>query len=209
MGFNLTSHVQSFSRCFTDIKQGLCEMFLLEIYPGIQHNLRSCFANMKELYEHIWCGSYWLVYSITHRVFLWFSEKLQVSLILICFFYLIVIHVGKICKEQKVILHKTAEMTRCKLWSLTVTAQLDLHTNLEPCLLQNISCLVQRFLNFIARPSKCLQLPLFAACGFMLRLLLEMHQRCVVVIWKGILLPFAAHFLTNNFLWWWNLAFKN
>lgn len=34
-----------------------------------------------------------------------------------------------------------------------------------------------------------------------------MHQSCFV-IWKGILLPLAAHFLPHNLLWWGNFTFK-
>lgn len=63
-----------------------------------------------------WHFSYCLFYSITHRGFLWLFKKLQVSLILVCLSYLIVIYVGKICKEQQVILNKMAGMFRCKLW---------------------------------------------------------------------------------------------
>lgn len=83
-----------------------------------------------------WHLSYCLFYSLTHRGFLWLSKKLQVSLIFVYFSYLIVMHVGKICEEQKVLLSRAAEMTRCKLWSFTVSAQLDSHAGLEPHFLQ-------------------------------------------------------------------------
>lgn len=35
LGFNLTSHIQNFSRCCLNLEQDLLEMFVLEICFGI------------------------------------------------------------------------------------------------------------------------------------------------------------------------------